>query len=243
MVYVPEGHFGRGSSRTKADEAPLGKIWLSAFYLDKYELMVQQYEAFCAATGRNFPAYRYAPSDPAVGITWHDARSYADWAGKRLPTEAEWEKAARGGFTVPDWNAPQLPIVLKKNEYITRMYPWGNDAPDKDGVYRCNYKQGDKCYDRFESLAEVGKFSEWDSPYRCSDMLGNVLEWCEDIYQTDYYKKSETRDPKGPLRHGKDERVCRGGAFDCFIEDIYLTRRWRYPSSIKYDNLGVRLAK
>ncbi|NUM37403.1 MAG: SUMF1/EgtB/PvdO family nonheme iron enzyme, partial [Candidatus Brocadiae bacterium] len=81
-----------------------------------------------------------------------------------------------------------------------------------------------------------------NSPYLCSDMAGNALEWCYDCYQQNYYKNSPDKDPKGPEKE-METHVCRGGAFDSLLDNIYTTKRWHYFPKIKYDNLGVRLAK
>ena len=125
---------------------------------------------------------------PVVMIFWDDAVAYCEWAGLRLPTEAEWEKAA-------SWDA------MRRNK---RIYPWG----DEWDASRCNWRGGDKSY-----TTKVGAFSPaGDSPCGCADMAGNVWEWVADWYDSDYYGRSTSRNPAGPYRG--EYRVLRGGSWD-----------------------------
>jgi len=133
---------------------------------------------------------------PAVQVSWTDAVAYADWAGKRLPTEAEWEYAARGG--------------LEQNEF-----PWGNDfKPGKKhhmNIWQGRFPETHSPTDGYEAIAPVGRYPA--NPYGLYDMAGNVWEWCSDWYGEQYYAESPTKNPQGPELG--DEKVTRGGSYLC----------------------------
>ena len=189
-----------------SNEQPLHTVTLSAYFIDKYEVTNARYKACVDAGGCTAPqsvdsstrSPYYGTSTyadhPVVNVTWHQASAFCAWAGKRLPTEAEWEKAARGSSD-------------------TRKYPWGNSAPDctklnyyhYNGVsYGYGYCVGD--------TSRVGSYPSGASPYGVMDMAGNVWEWVNDWYGSDYYSVSPGVNPQGPST-GED-RVLRGGAGD-----------------------------
>lgn len=162
---IKASRFERGTLRHK--------LYLDAYYIDVYEVTNAQYKKFMDATGHSAPSYwkdsRFnAPDQPVVGVSWHDAVAYAEWAGKRLPTEAQWEKAARGGL-------------------VDRKFPWGDTDPDGT---QCNFADkntsrtwSDKnADDGYEYAAPVGSYPP--NGYGLYDMTGNVWEWCADWYES-----------------------------------------------------------
>lgn len=189
MVLVPAGPFLMGSLEGDPDEAPPHLVNLPAFYIDKYEVTHEQYARFVAATGHpppldwpdgKMPA-RLA-KHPVVNVTWADAVAYARWAGKRLPTEAEWEKAARGTDG--------------------RRYPWGNSVAGKKTA------SGPDAQDRAHPEGRtfpVGSFPDDTSPYGAMDMAGNVWEWTADWYEA--YPGND----QPALEYGRKFKVIRGG--------------------------------
>jgi len=172
MVRVPAGEFIMGSDSGEADEKPVHRVYLDEFFIDKYEVTNEQYNQ-CVSAGSCSVNKKYDgftdPQQPVVGVDWNQADTYCKWAGKRLPTEAEWEKAARGTDR--------------------RTYPWG----EMIDCSRANY--GD-C--KHGKTKPVGSYPSGASPYGAMDMAGNVWEWCADWYDENYYKSSPNRNPTGP---------------------------------------------
>ena len=230
MVLVPAGEFTMGSNDGSDDEKPVHQVYLDAYYLDKYEVTVGQYAKFLKATGFNGPPMWTTMDQPShqkrpiVNVDWSDASNYCEWAGKRLPTEAEWEKAARGTDG--------------------RIYPWGNEPPN---TLRANY--GQEKWNNHTALVPVGQLKDGKSPYEIYDLAGNVWEWVSDWYDPDYYATSPPQNPKGP-ENGK-YRVLRGGSWDLAPEHLRSTRRdFNLPLSPSYEspsyrnfNSGFRCAK
>jgi len=175
MVYVPEGTFTMGSDDGEEDEKPVREVYLDAYWIDKYEVSHAQYKICVEAGECNEPQStgRYNNSNyanhPVVYVDWHQASAYCEWAGGRLPTEAEWEKAARG----PDGN----------------KYPWGNESPTCDKANYAECGMGD--------TTEVGSYPEGASVYGAMDMAGNVWEWVNDWYAGSY-DVNQLNNPTGP---------------------------------------------
>lgn len=243
MVYVPEGTFWRGDDTLGNEtERPLKQISLAAFYLDKYELTNEQYQKFAQATGHAEAIYANKgnfnhPRLPVVGISWQDAQDYAKWAQKRLPSEAEWEKAARGGMEIPDWQNTTGVVALVANPLPRRRYPWGNET-NLAGRANSSVPQDGHVY-----AAPPGSFKDGVSPYNCFDMAGNVWEWCQDSYQALYYQASPAKDPLALPANAKDKKVCRGGAWRTAAEDLFCFRRNAFLPTERQPYLGVRLAR
>jgi iron(II)-dependent oxidoreductase len=218
MILIPAGKFIMGSLKGEGEdnELPQHIVFLDAFYIDKCEVTNTQYKKFMEATGHQAPYYwndeKYnQPNQPVVGITWHDAVAYTKWAGKRLPTEAEWEKAARGTDG--------------------RIYPWGNEWDSSKGN---SFTGGDG----YQYTAPVGSFSNGASPYGVLDMAGNVWEWVADWYFEDYYSRSSKRNPQGPA--SGSWRVLRGGSWYNLLVNLRAAdRNWNLPD-FKNDGLGFR---
>ncbi len=175
-VLIPAGEFTMGVQGDTGDN-PAHEVWIDSFYMDKHEVTNAQYFEFCQATGRTLPefwdkqGFRSSlkfPNHPVVGVSWIDAKAYAEWRGKRLPTEAEWEYAARGGLK-------------------DRNYPNG-DSLDPS---LANFSQSKK-----GGPVAVGSYSS--NGFGLFDMTGNVVEWVADFYSQDYYLQNPKKNPKGP---------------------------------------------
>ena len=196
MVLVPLGPFQMGSpaGRGDFDETPRHAVFLPAFYIDLKEVTQAQFARFSDETGHPLPKVPFFEDDlklilraelPVMALSWNAARSYCEWAGKRLPTEAEWEKAA-GGEENFKW-------------------PWGNEF-DSRSANLLNEEDG------FQYLAPPGQFNSGRSPYGLYDMAGNVAEWVADHYDPDYYEEAPFKQPRGP--EGGKFRVYRGGSWN-----------------------------
>ncbi|MEW6750579.1 MAG: SUMF1/EgtB/PvdO family nonheme iron enzyme [Candidatus Latescibacterota bacterium] len=237
------GHL-RGHLNYEA-ERPLHRVKLSHFYLDEYEVTNALYHRFLAAVdssgSRDFdhpqqPAglshqQQYATEEmqgdeqPAVGVNWYDAYAYCAWAGKRLPTEAEWEYAARG------------------RDGTYRSYPWGNEAPGADGIWRANHTpQGGAGLDGFGYAAPVGSFPDGVSPFGIHDLAGNAEEWVQDWWSGSYYQRTAgARDPRGP-EEGQ-QRVIKGGSYGSDAVHIRTATRLYGPPEAKTELQGFRCAQ
>jgi serine/threonine-protein kinase len=215
-VHIPAGEFYMGHPHD--NDAPRRKVYLDGFYVSRYPVTNAEYYAFVEAAFHMPPehwrngVYRAWEADqPVVYVSWHDAMAYCRWVGGRLPTEAEWEKAARGTDE--------------------RRYPWGNTFDPR----RCNTREGGK-----DAASPVGKHSpDGDSPYGAGDMSGNVWEWTLDWYAPAYGAPSPARNPTGP-RTGK-AKVIRGGSFSNNATLVTCHTRDRALPNVQAVNYGFRV--
>jgi formylglycine-generating enzyme required for sulfatase activity len=224
MVLVLAGEFMIGDDRSGPnDERPAHSVYLDAFYIDQYEVTTARYARHFKQTNRAAPQYWSTQvllnhgNKPVVGVDWNDAVAYCSWAGKRLPTEAEWEKAARGTDQ--------------------RVYPWGNEAPNEQ---RANFN--DCCdFKDYGALTNVGSFEKGKSPYGVYDMAGNVWELVADWYDANHYSKSPKQNPRGPS--SGDNRVLRGGSWSTEPGDVRSTNRIGGTPTNRDVNFGFRCAQ
>jgi formylglycine-generating enzyme required for sulfatase activity len=181
LLFVPSGEFIMGNDNSGSDEKPEHKVNLDAFWIDRTEVTNAMYARCVSADECDTPssnssgtgAVHFGNSEfdnhPVINVSWEDANAYCLWVDRRLPTEAEWEKAARG-----------------ENAFT---YPWGQDAPNND-LLNFNSAVGD--------TTEVGTYLDGASPYGALDMAGNVWEWVADWYSDTYYQGSPSLNPLGP---------------------------------------------
>ena len=221
MVYVPEGYFQMGQSSSEAeDQKPMHFVYTSAYFIDKYEVSNAEYKKFIDATGHVKPKYWEdelfnQPDQPVIGVSWFDAMAYSRWKGRRLPTEAEWEKAARGNDG--------------------RLYPWGEKWTKGKKLYFVNVYGME---DRYEFTAPVNYYATGASPFGVFNMAGNVWEWCLDWYDKEYYRISPELDPEGP--EAKQMKVLRGGSWINNIDGVQVTQRARNLPETQNNIYGFR---
>jgi formylglycine-generating enzyme required for sulfatase activity len=225
MVMIAAGEFAMGVDGTIGldDERPRHTVWLDAYLMDLYEVTTSRYARFLAATGRT-PPWLWDMVNPAIhgdrpviGVDWHDADAYCRWAAKRLPTEAEWEKAARGTDE--------------------RQFPWGNQAPTAE---LANFAVGAR-FSYSQALMPVGRYEKGKSPFGLFDMAGNVWEWVQDWYKAEYYEESPARNPTGP-EEGQF-KVLRGGSWSELPKYLLTYGRFKLPPTTQNSYTGFRCAK
>jgi len=234
MVAIPAGYFMMGNNDSGDNEKPVHKVYVSAFLMDKYEVTVAQYKRFIEATGHRLPdkwnEQLLNSNRPVVNVDWNDANAYAKWAGKRLPTEAEWEYAARGGNTG----------VAGNPHY---KYPWGNEASATKANFDADSSRGrqwEGWYIAKLYLKDVGSYSP--KGYGLYDMAGNVIEWCADWSDPNYYKTSPERNPQGPVNG--TYRVLRGGSWYHNANHMQCAkRRGRKPTTRSGYFIGIRCVR
>lgn len=244
MVAVPGGAFVMGSDAGELDERPAHRVELRPFFLDRDEVTVAEYRRCVAAGSCRAPRWPtegpHADAEPVTWVSWRDAEAYCRFAGERLPTEAEWERAARGDDG--------------------RVYPWG-DSPECERANFGNYRGEGRCPRNPGRPVEIGRFPTGASPFGARDLAGNVWEWVADRYAADYYARSPLRDPRGPAGDGDDQqdgdglrrevgappakswRVVRGGGCCSMFGLPRASNRVAFPPDYVDEDLGFRCAR
>jgi serine/threonine protein kinase len=221
MVLVPAGIFAMGPARRE--------VHIDAFYLDRTPVTNEQFEVFVRVTGyqphdegasrflhhwRNGKPPRGEEKHPVTYVSWLDARAYSAWAGKRLPTEAEWEKAARGTDG--------------------RKYPWGRAEP---GPTHANFGRRDG------APMPVGSHPDGASPYGIQDLAGNVWEWCEDVLDEDFYATGPTHNPRNTKQTKRSQLVMRGGSWMYDASSLRTYARVGFEAHYRFAGGGFRCAR
>ncbi len=233
MILIPAGAFTMGSNDGLPNERPEHKVTLDAYFIDQYEVTAGRYQMFVDSAKRNLPptwddeAAQTLSNLPAVGMTWTDAAAYCKWAGRRLPTEAEWEKAARGtdGRRYPWGHMQPFVDIANYNRGV-----WVSEAitlvPVNSGVEGMSVRHG---------LKQGGK-----SPYGLFHMAGNAAEWVADWYDRGYYQKSPEQNPQGPTEGEK--HVLRGGSWADLPPALRVTARVSAEPDYEERTIGFRCA-
>ena len=232
MVLIPAGKFQMGTDQLAGNQSePIHAVYLDAFYIDTHEVTVGEYKKFLKESGypvslhSELSEFSSTDDHPIVGVSWHDAMAYAKWAGRRLPTEAEWEKAARGGL-------------------IDMKYPWGNDGIDST---KANYGE------LHSGSVPVGSYPP-PNAFGLYDMAGNVAEWCLDPWDSNFYANSPTENPFAghksrqetiiDYRNIRGLRVVRGGSWaQKTLPSFWVSGRFKHDARKKFVNIGFRCAK
>ena len=219
-VLVPGGVFTMGDDVN----TPVRELFIDSFYIDTYEVTTARYARFLEASGSMKPPDYWDQAQgedtrdmPVVGVDWHDADAYCQWAGRRLPTEGEWEKAARGTDQ--------------------RMWPWGTGEPDST---RARFDAPITEPYSGAGVMPVGHYEAGQSPFGAHDLAGNVSEWVADWYE-DSFLIADVRNPKGPPT-GPGKVLRSGGWYDA-ADRLMTTRRFFAGQDFRSDDLGFRCAR
>jgi formylglycine-generating enzyme required for sulfatase activity len=242
LVYIPAGQFWMGAEEYEAgprfDQLPKHAVTLAGYWIDQTEVTNRQYE-MCVSAGACLPPAKDHSSTrklyfgnpdykdyPVVWVSWNDAAQYCQWAGRRLPSEAEWERAARG-------DSGKL------------LFPWGSSAPDGSQANLCDANctlagQNAAIDDGYSDTSPAGFFPTGASPFGVLEMAGNVWEWVQDYYDARYYAASPAANPPGPLQG--DQRVLRGGSFENQAQDLHAANRFFFDPQAATSSFGFRCA-
>ncbi len=229
MMLIPAGEFTMGNNNGKPEEQPAHPVYLDSYYIDKYEVTNNNYKKCVQENKCEEPLYSYSTQRknyfstllysnyPVIFVRWEMAKTYCEWRGARLPTEAEWEKAARGTDG--------------------QMYPWG----DK---FDCKYTNFDHC-ERFRDTVPVTEFESGQNVYQVFNMAGNVWEWVADWYSDSYYKDYEELTTKTPPEGPSTgtHRVIRGGGFNTPWESFQITNREGRDPTSPGSHVGFRCVR
>ncbi len=227
-IYIPSGTFIMGSTddfnEAELQEKPQHNVFLSGYWIDQTEVTQGMYKRCIASGGcpdlvhdeeqnSNFTNSDY-DNHPVTYVTWDQAKNYCEQVGRRLPTEAEWEKAARGTDA--------------------RLYPWGDEPPNGNQALFGM---------AFNTTRPVGSYPDGKTPYGVLDMIGNVREWVNDIYSEYYYGESAEYDPQGPeLSKDNYQRVLRGASYKDSLHYTHLAMRFHHVPNSPGENRGFRCA-
>ena len=229
MVLIPAGEFEMGSNDGDDDERPVHTVYVDAFYMDKYEVTVGQYKKFVQATGHRAPDWakvaKYSPTEqhPIIYVSWHDAMAYAQWAGKRLPTEAEWERAARGGLN-------------------GQKYPWGNSIDSSKANYDRNVegttvvgRYGANGYGLYDMAGNVWEWclDEYDSDFYARSPRANPFSG----------SGGTITGVINNFTNVKGSRVLRGGSWYYDAQSVRVAYRYRNTPTYPNDDNGFRCAR
>ena len=240
MLLIPEGEFimgtddvGAGWHQGNPNEYPEHTVRLKSYYIDQFEVTIARYAKFLEAATHSPPpswddaAVTSAGDRPVVGVDWEDANAYCKWAGERLPTEAEWEKAARGTDKrrFPWGDMQPFVDIANYNRGLWVSYPI-TLAPVTSGAEGMSIRHG---------LKNGGK-----SPYGLYHMAGNAAEWVADWYDREYYGKSSKENPAGPA--AGEKKVLRGGSWGDPPRNIRVTARFSADPEFRDTSIGFRCA-
>jgi formylglycine-generating enzyme len=226
LVLIPEGTFLMGSDSGQDCERPIHRVWIDAFLLAATQLTNAEYARFLSETGAPPPPFWQDPNfnhpqQPVAGVSWHEAARYCEWLSiqttraYRLPTEAEWEHAARGGLE-------------------QKQFPWGDDPPLSRPDYATRWQAGPEPVARYAPNA-----------FGLYDICDNVHEWCSDWYDPSYYTTSPEQNPGGPDQSPMKppRKSSRGGSWRHHIKVTRCSARSSIPPEFQYADYGFRVAR